>query len=229
MVSLAVGPAFQYFTLDSADNFDRYVNQTNINGLNRATLYQDKVYVGGKATMIVDNRNDKILPSRGVFWETNFGSYGGSNSVSHEYSRLNTGLTVFTSFNTRATVVIANRVGWGKTFGRYDFYNAQFLGATENLRGYHKYRFAGDEAAYHNIDVRIKLAQFNTYLFPGSFGLLLFNDVGRVWQHGENSDQWHDGYGGGFWVSPLQKLVFSASYGQGSDGGVALIKLGFQF
>jgi hypothetical protein len=226
---LAAGPAFEYYSLDSANNFDRFVNQTNVNGLDRTTLFQDKAYAGGRATMIVDSRNDKIQPSRGILWETHFGSYGGLNSVSREYSRLNTGLAVYTSFNTRATVVIANRVGWGKTFGRYDFYNAQFLGVTENLRGYHKYRFAGDEAVYHNIDLRIKLAQFNTYLFPGSFGLLLFNDVGRVWQHGEYSDQWHDGYGGGFWISPLQRLVFSASYGQGTDGGVALIKLGFQF
>jgi Omp85 superfamily domain len=229
VLSLAAGPAFEYYSLDSADNFDRFINQTNVNGLDQTTLYQDKAYAGGRATMIVDSRDDKIQPSRGILWETHFGSYGGLNSASQEYSRLNTGLAVYTSFDTRATVVIANRVGWGKTFGRYDFYNAQVLGATENLRGYRKYRFAGDEAAYHNIDVRIKLAQFNTYLFPGSFGLLLFNDVGRVWQHGENSDQWHDGYGGGFWVSPLQKLVFSASYGQGSDGGVVLVKLGFQF
>jgi hemolysin activation/secretion protein len=142
---------------------------------------------------------------------------------------LNTDLAVYSSFNTRANVVIANRIGWGKSFGNYEFYQAQFLGATENLRGYHKYRFTGDEAAYHNIDLRIKLANFNTYFFPGTFGLLVFNDVGRVWEHGQSSDQWHDGYGGGFWIAPLQKLVFSASYGQGTDGGVFLFKLGFQY
>jgi hemolysin activation/secretion protein len=99
----------------------------------------------------------------------------------------------------------------------------------ENLRGYHKDRFAGGEAFYHNIDLRVKLAEFNTYLFPGYFGLLLFNDVGRVWQQGQASHQWHDGYGGGIWLSPLGRLVFSASYGQGTDGGVILAKLGFQF
>jgi hemolysin activation/secretion protein len=125
--------------------------------------------------------------------------------------------------------VIANRVGWGKSFGTYDFYNGQFLGALENLRGYRKFRFTGDEAFYHNIDLRLKLANFNTYFFPVSFGLLAFNDVGRVWQQGEHSDQWHDGYGGGFWISPLQKVVFSASYGTGTDGGVFLFKLGFQY
>ena len=227
--SFAVGPAFQYFTLDSADNFDRFVNQTNINGLDRATLYQDKSYAGGRASLIIDNRNDKIIPSRGILWETHFGTYGGLNNESHAYSRLNTDLAVFSSFNSRANVVIANRMGWGKSFGTYDFYNGQFLGALENLRGYRKFRFTGDEAFYHNIDLRLKLANFNTYFFPGSFGLLAFNDVGRVWQHGEHSDQWHDGYGGGFWISPLQKVVFSASYGTGTDGGVFLFKLGFQY
>ncbi len=125
--------------------------------------------------------------------------------------------------------MIANRVGYGKSFGDYQFYQAQTLGALENLRGYRKDRFTGGESFYHNIDLRIKLSQFNTYLFPGSFGMVLFNDVGRVWQQGEMSRQWHDGYGGGFWISPLSKLVFSASYGQGTDGGVLLVKLGFQY
>jgi hemolysin activation/secretion protein len=136
---------------------------------------------------------------------------------------------MYTNLDSRQNVVIANRVGWGETFGAYDFYNAQFLGATENLRGYRKYRFAGDEAFFHNVDLRLKLADFNTYLFPGRLGVLFFNDIGRIWDRGQSSDQWHDGYGGGLWVSPLQKLVFSASYGQGTDGGVLLMKLGFLF
>ncbi|GGB15674.1 BamA/TamA family outer membrane protein [Puia dinghuensis] len=227
--SMAAGPVFQYFTMDSASNFSRFINQTAINGLDAATLYKDRTYAGGRVNVVVDDRNDVLQPSRGILWETKFGSYGGLNSNSHAYSQLNTDLSLYTSFNTRANVVVANRVGWGKNFGDYQFYQAQFLGTLENLRGYHKDRFAGGELFYHNIDLRIKLAEFNTYLFPGSFGLILFNDVGRVWQQGEASKQWHDGYGGGFWISPLSRLVLSASYGQGSDGGVAVVKLGFQY
>src|SRR6185437_13163639 len=227
--SVSLGPAFQRFTLDSADNFDRFVNQTAINGLDPATLYLPKSYLGGHAEVIVDDRNDKIDPSRGIFWATRFGSYGGLNDVSHAYSQLNTDMAVYTSFNSRAGLVIANGVGWGKSFGQYDFYQGQSLGTLEGLRGYRRYRFTGDEAFFHNVDVRIKLAKFNTYFFPGTLGLLVFNDVGRVWQHGLSSDQWHDGYGGGFWIAPLGKVVFSASYGEGTDGGVFLFKLGFQY
>lgn len=229
VLAFSFGPAFEYFTLDSADNFDRYVNQKAINGLDPATLYLAKSYLGGRAAVILETRDDKILPSRGIFWATRFGSYGGLNEASQAYSQLNTDMAVYTSFNSRAGVVIANRVGWGKSFGHYDFYQGQFLGALEGLRGYHRYRFTGDEAFFHNLDVRIRLAKFNTYFFPGTVGLLVFNDVGRVWQHGLSSDQWHDGYGGGFWIAPLGKLVFSTSYGEGTDGGVFLFKLGFQY
>jgi outer membrane protein assembly factor BamA len=227
--SIAAGPAFGYFTLDSAQNFDRFVNQTAINGLDKENLYRSKTYAGGRAAVVIDNRNDLINPSRGIFWQTRLESYGGLNNASHAYSRLNTDLAFYASFNSRANLVIANRVGWGKSFGSYEFYQGQFLGATENLRGYRKDRFLGDEAFYHNIDLRVKVADFETYLFPGSLGLLFFNDIGRVWVNGEDSHQWHDGYGGGLWISPLRQLVLSASYGQGTDGGVFQFKLGFQY
>ena len=227
--SVAAGPVFQYFTLDSADNKDRFINQTALNGLDPATLYKSRTYAGGRITAIVDDRNSKILPSRGIHWQTQFSSYGGLSDNSHPYSHLNTDLSLFTSFNTRGNVVISTRVGWGKTFGNYEFYQAQFLGGTDNLRGYRKYRWAGDEEFYHNLDLRVRLADFQTYLFPGSLGLLFFNDVGRVWLKGEESHQWHDGYGGGFWISPLKQFVLSGSYAVGTEGGLVLIKLGFQY
>jgi len=229
VLQLAAGPAFEYVSLDSSDNKDRFINHTELNGLHKATLYQSKSYAGGKATVIIDNRDDKINPGRGIYWESNFSAYGGLGNVSNNFSRLQSELSLFMSFNTRKNVVIATRAGYGRTFGNYEFYQAQFLGATENLRGYRKFRWAGDEALYHNIDVRIKLSEFRTYLFPGAFGLQLFNDVGRVWLAGEKSSSWHDGYGGGLWISPLKRFVLTASYAQGTEGGVTLVKLGWQY
>jgi len=229
VLQLAAGPAFEHVNLDSADNKDRFINHTELNGLNKAMLYRSKSYAGGKATVIIDNRDDKINPGRGIYWESNFAAYGGLSHASNNFSQLQSDLALFISFNTRKNVVIATRAGYGKTFGNYEFYQAQFLGATENLRGYRKFRFAGDEAVYHNIDLRIKLAEFRSYLFPGAFGIHLFNDVGRVWLAGEKSNSWHDGYGGGIWVSPLRQFILTANYAQGTEGGMALIKLGWQY
>ena len=227
--SLAAGPAFEYYTMDSSDNKDRFINKTALNGLDSATLYKSKTYGGVKLTAVVDDRNDKVMPSRGIHWQTQFSGYNGLNHLSNNYSQLNSDLSLYTSFNQRANLVIATRVGWGKTFGQYEFYQAQFLGGTDNLRGYRKFRFAGDESFYHNLDVRIRLADFQTYFFPGSIGLQLFNDVGRVWLKGESSREWHDGYGGGIWISPLKRFIITASYAQSPEGGLMLIKWGFQY
>jgi len=45
--------------------------------VDHATLYDSRGYAGGRVTAIVDDRNDKILPSRGIHWQTQFSSYGG--------------------------------------------------------------------------------------------------------------------------------------------------------
>ena len=228
-LSVAAGPAFEYFTMDSADNAGRYIDQFGVNGLSRSDLYRDRVYAGGRLTAVIDNRNDKVMPSRGIFWQNQFSSYGGLNDASHPYSKLNSSLALYTSFSTKADLVLATRVGWGRTFGQYEFYEAQTLGSLEDLRGYRKYRFTGNEEFFHNFDVRVKLAEFQTYLFPGSLGLQFFNDIGRVWQQGQSSEEWHDGYGGGIWISPLRRMVLSACYAEGTDGGMLLFKLGFQY
>ncbi len=229
ILSVAAGPALEYFTMDSTDNVGRYIDQFTVNGLNRSDLYRDRIYAGGRLSAVIDNRNDKIMPSRGIFWQNQFSSYGGLNGESHPYSKLNSSLALYTSFSTKADLVLATRVGWGRTFGQYEFYEAQTLGALEDLRGYRKYRFTGDEEFFHNFDVRVKLAEFRTYLFPGSLGLQFFNDIGRVWQQGQSSEEWHDGYGGGIWISPLRRMVLSACYAEGTDGGMVLLKLGFQY
>jgi hypothetical protein len=70
----------------------------------------------------------------------------------------------------------------------------------------------------------------NLGLFRGSFGLLLFNDVGRVWADNEKSNEWHDGYGWGILVAPLNRFVITAylMYSK-EEKNLLLLNLGFQF
>lgn len=235
-ISIAAGPAFQYFSLDSDLNINRLINQTISNGLNSATLYKTKTYAGLHLVAGVDTRNNgkdihknKAIPSRGINWQTTFAPYMGLNSLSNNFSQLNSDLSLFFSFNKKANVVIATRIGAGITFGEYEFYQAQYLSGAENLRGYRKYRFAGDKMLYHNLDLRIKIADLRTYLFPASIGLLGFHDIGRVWVKGESSSKWHEGYGGGIWFAPLRRFVITAFYSYGDDGGLPVVAFGFQF
>ena len=70
---------------------------------------------------------------------------------------------------------------------------------------------------------------YSNYISKGEFGILAFNDVGRVWLEGEDSNQWHHGYGGGIWVSPFSIAVLSASYERSEDEPGGLFTLRFKF
>lgn len=227
--SITAGPVFQYYAYDSSDNKGRLINLTGINGLNAATLSKTKTYGGIQVQSILDNRNNKFTPSRGISWQTSYLVYKGLNKYSNNYGRLSSDMSFYISFNRQARVVIANRLGGGISFGNIEFYQAQYLSGTDNLRGYRKYRFSGTKMLYHNLDLRVKLADFKTYFFPGSLGLLAFHDIGRVWIKNDNSKKWHQGYGGGIWFAPLSRFVITATYGYGDDGGLPAVSFGFQF
>src|SRR5688500_15369248 len=139
-------------------------------------------------------------------------------------------MSVFASFTPRSIAVYAARLGWAKNIGAYDIPQAQYLSGTENLRGYRRNRFAGREMLYNNLELRIRLAEFSTYLFPGSLGLLFFNDVGLVWVDPEESRRWHHGYGAGIWIAPIKRWVVTASVARSREESLLpYVSVGFRF
>jgi hypothetical protein len=66
-------------------------------------------------------------------------------------------------------------------------------------------------------------------LLPGTLGLVVFNDVGRVWSPGESSEKWHDGYGGGLYFLPAQLLLVQTVVGFSNEGAYPYISAGFRF
>ena len=227
--TISAGPAYQFFSISKNENEGRFITNTSSNGLDSISLFKNKNYFGPLVDINVDTRDNKILPARGVNWQTRLIYYGGLNSFSKSFTQVNTDLSFYTAFSGKGTVVLALRFGGGANFGGYEFFQAQYLSTTENLRGFRKYRFGGDKMAYNNTELRIRLANFSTSLFPGSFGILMFNDIGRVWLKDETSEKWHDGYGGGIWLSPLRRLVITGSLTNSDEGSQVLVSFGFQF
>jgi len=125
--------------------------------------------------------------------------------------------------------VIATRVGVGTTVGDPSFFQLMYLGGKQTMRGFHTNRFAGKTALYNNLEMRLKLFDFNSYLLPGTVGLIAFNDVGRVWLPGESSTKWHDSYGTGIYIVPAQLLVIQAVVGFSKEGSLPYISIGFRF
>ena len=111
--------------------------------------------------------------------------------------------------------MLAARAGGRANFGTYPWYEAAFIGGSENVRGYHSERFAGELGTVNLI-------------FPLRFGVYGFADVGRVWLAGESSDKWHPGYGGGIFLRDmLTGMSVDGSLSIGDEG--ARFYVGFNF
>jgi outer membrane protein assembly factor BamA len=228
-LSVTYGPEFNFFSIKREDNIGRIINYPSLNGLDSASLYRPKVYVGAQAGINIDNRNDDVIPTRGALWRTLVRYNQGIGKFSNNLTQATSDLSFYISTNDPAKLIFAFRFGGGVNFGNYQFFQAQFLSGTDNLRGFRKYRFGGDRMLYNNAEVRYKIKEFQTYLFPGAIGILAFHDIGRVWKKGESSKVWHRGYGAGVWLAPAKRAVFTASYTQSKDGPLPLVTFGFQF
>ena len=221
------GPAYQYYSLDSTDNTGRDILSNP--DLDPTTLYANQSYLGGRYAFIVDTRNNKAIPYKGVHMRLTGRHLNGLNDNSYNFVQLNGDFTFHLSIIPR-TLILVDRVGGGHNFGDYEFYQAQYLGGEDNLRGYRKYRFAGRTKVYNNAELRWRVATFRTYLFPAYFGLFAFYDTGKLWEDGSGtSTQWLNGYGGGIWIAPLSRIVLNISYTVSKEDKLPIVSLGWKF
>lgn len=227
-INLYLGPSFKVYKVDSLKNRDRFITSPQVLG-NNQHYYDIKTYGGLTGALVIDNRNDPNYPSRGVKWKTAIQYNNAFSKHTTNFTQISSDLAVYISSNIPPRMVIALRFGGAFNIGDYEFYQSQFLSGTTNLRGYRKYRFAGDKLFYNNLDIRIRLRDYQGYLFTGSYGLVLFHDVGRVWAEGEKSGRWHNGYGIGAWVSPAKRFIFAVNYARSKEGWLPLVNFGFQF
>ncbi|WP_199688366.1 BamA/TamA family outer membrane protein [Pontibacter oryzae] len=221
------GVTSQFFSMEPEDNEGRFINVFSEQNPEE-NLFTTSYYGGLVGGFTLDTRNNTLSPSKGIYWNTSLRGITQFNGSENKYGRLQSELGVYFSLSDK--LVVANRVGGGSTFGDPAFFQLLYLGGTNNLRGYRNFRFAGEQMLYHNLELRMKLFDFTSFLFPGSVGLIGFNDVGRVWSsNGVKSSGWHDGFGGGFYVTPAELILLHGVVGFSEDGVLPYFSVGFRF
>lgn len=225
------GATFQYFDVAQDENRDKFLGSGPQPFVNNATLYNPKMFAGAQALLDINSKNNPNVPTRGFVLDAGARSMIGLNEESNRITQLHWDMSVFASFGVQARAVYAVRLGVGHNLGAYDIPQAQYLSGTENLRGFRRNRFAGRTALFNNAEIRFRVADFTTFLFPGSIGLVAFHDVGRVWQPGErNLGRWHNGYGGGVYISPIRRWVAVISAATSKEENILpYVSIGFRF
>jgi len=224
-VMFTFGPVYQFYSMDSTDNLGRNI----VIKKPTTTIFEKQSYLGGRYSFIVDTRNNKAIPYKGVYMRLTGRHLEGLNDNSKSFTQFNGDFTFHLSIIER-TLILVDRVGGGHNFGKSEFYQAQYLGGEDNLRGYRKYRFAGRSKVFNNAELRWRVATFRTYLFPAYFGLFAFYDTGKLWEDGsDTSHGWLSGYGGGIWIAPLSRIVLNISYTASKEDKLPIVSLGWKF
>ena len=127
-------------------------------------------------------------------------------------------------------LVLATKFKGHFNFGDdFEFYQAASIGANNGLRGFRFQRFTGKSAYFQNTDLRLSFRERKTGLLPVTPGIYGGFDYGRVWIPNEDSNTWHNSYGGGFFLNGADILSFNAGIFGSSDGMRFAFGLGFGF
>lgn len=227
-LELSAGITNQFYNSSSTNNNDRFLALYNT-AFPEENVFGTKWYTGIKFSAIYDTRNNKLTPTKGIFWQISLRGLQQLNEGHQKSGLFSTNLSAYFNPDGHGSFVIANRSGYGKSFGNPAFFQKVRLGGSINLRGFYRGRFTGDAMAFNNVELRIKLLDFNSYLFPGKVGLIGFHDIGRVWSEGISSNTWHNGYGGGIFFSPADLIMLQAVIGTSKESTMTYVGMGFRF
>ena len=159
------------------------------------------------------NVDNKAHPSKGLGFDTGIDYMRSLQDQSVSFARLKAQLALFVPLNLfQKQTVLALRYGISGNIGDYNFYQANFLSGLEHFRGVERNRFAGRTASFSNAELRQSLIKVKNYVMPFDLGVLFNADIARVWISGEDSDVWHNSFGGGAFISILDYLSIAGTY-----------------
>ncbi|MEN7550894.1 metallophosphoesterase [Rapidithrix thailandica] len=235
---------FQNIEIEDDTDKSRFIFSEE-SGLKDATVIEeDQRFQGFFGYYQLDLRNSEVFPTSGLYMNTTLGriwGFGESQIRDINYTKLITDWRFYWSPGRAKRLTFALRAGGAVNWGDYQFFQANTLGGAKNLRGFRRMRFAGDKSFYSNNEVRFTLLNVRTFLFPAQLGLSGLYDVGRVWYEDDQgkdpsvadgtSEKWHQGIGGGVWISPFNKAIISLdlTHSEEEDRFLAYLRLGFMF
>ena len=223
-VTLRIGPHLTFTQV--REDEDRFlIIQPGIS----ETTFDAQWVAGADLELTLDTRNVAVNPTLGFVWTNTAALNVGVRNNTDTFAQLSTDLAFYLSPSLSPQVTLAARTGSTHNIGDFPFYSAVTLGGRDNLRGFRSTRFTGRTNFYQNLDLRIELFKFSTYLAIGQAGVMGFLDNGRVWTDGESSNVWHQGYGGGVWFELFNALVLNAYAGFSDDDQTITVKFGFQY
>ncbi|MBK5269861.1 MAG: BamA/TamA family outer membrane protein, partial [Bacteroidia bacterium] len=224
---IMAGPVIYSYWNKPEENFSKVLGAPSQIGLDSLSIYSKKKYIGGKFVININNLNNELFPTRGIQWTTDFTSMAGITKSSNNITKFQSDMAVYASLNDPTRLIAVIRLGGGRIYSKnFEYFQALTLGSNNYLRGFRKNRFAGRSILYGGLELRLKLLDVTSYILPGSFGLIGFNETGKVWLKNETSHIWHYSYGGGLYYIPFNLFLVSATVGFSKEEHIVNFSVG---
>lgn len=196
-IDFSVAPFYKYS--DVSQNRNTLLGQDSTYGIGGIKFF------GGRSIITFDTRDNKSEPYKGIYAQVTGSFTPNVFKNNFGYGKAGFDIRAYISTDTVKGITLALRGAGGKVWGTYPFYESVFLGGINSLKGFSRERFAGDAAILGQAEARLRIGRINL-LIPGIFGISLFGGAGRVFLSGEDSNRWHNSYGGSAWITYLNRM-----------------------
>lgn len=223
--TIEAGIGFENIKIEQTEN--RIVTQE---GTPNPEVFNDNVFATASLSYAYDNYDHSSFPTMGftflahASWTTNlkqtdrnFPTLEAHLGFTRKITKQGN-LTFATIFRTKALLD-----------DKFEFYQGASIGGNNGLRGYRNERFVGKTSFVQSSDVRLLLGSYNKGFIPWKYGLLAGYDYGRVWTKAEDSNKWHQSYGGGIWIGAAELMSVNVNFFHSEDGNRFTVGLGFSF
>ncbi len=207
------------------ENENRFVEDNlNENQLER------KYFIGFETGYFYENKNNKSFSTLGIQFQIKGGFKTNLKEEKRNFTYLKTQFQLDYPILKNDKLTLATI--WNFDFvnnSNFEFYQAATIGGKNGVRGFRNERFSGQYGYYQNTDIRLNLLDFNAGILPAKLGVYSGFDYGRVWNNDENSNKWHNSFGGGMYVNTSGIFTLQTSYFYSNEGGRFVFGLGFGF
>ncbi|MCK8524308.1 metallophosphoesterase [Aquimarina sp. D1M17] len=203
-------------------------------GLNFVTadpdFFERKFFANLDVHYQFESYDNKVNPTRGMLFSIRAGATTNVDDTERTYGYIIPKLGFYGAISRNRKLVLKTDILAEVNIGDdFEFYQGTTLGGTQGLRGFREERFTGESALAFSNDLRYSFNRFKTGIVPLQLGVFGGYDIGRVWLDGEDSDIWHDSFGGGMWINAMDTIGGQLGLFNSDDGLRFTFGLGLDF
>ncbi|MBL4706846.1 MAG: metallophosphoesterase [Flavobacteriales bacterium] len=174
---------------------------------------------------------DRVLnPSKGISFQAEVNNTQSINNKEVSFINLKGKFSFYIPLELfQKQTILAFRTAYSGNIGDFAFYQSNFLSGITELRGLPRNRFAGNSVAFGNAELRKSFMKNRNSPALFDLGMILHGDIGRVWYEKENSDKWHNSYGGGLFINILDFFALVGTYSISDQDELVNIGMNFYF